>query len=104
MIRTVSTLIVITALAGPAAAQDITVSIAGKDARTIAVEIDKAAWAVCSTAYLKDDIDLHDVPDCAKSAADDGKAQAKSLHALAAAATASDVVLARNETEGAPSR
>ena len=102
MIRTLSTLILITALAGPAAAQDITVSLAGKDARTISVEIDKAAWAVCSAAYLKDDIDLHDLPDCAKSAADGGKAEAKALHASIAAT--SEVVLARNETEGAPSR
>ncbi len=101
MIRTLSTLIIITALAGPAAAQDIAVSIAGKDAKAVAAEIDKAAWSVCSTAYLKDDIELHDVADCAKSAAEDGKAAAKALRVSVAAR--SDVVLARNETEGAPS-
>ncbi len=96
MIRTITTLIALTALAGPAAAQDITVSLAGKDARTISVEIEKAAWTVCTAAYLKGDITLHEVNDCARSSADDGQAEAKAKALAPVAGVAAPVVLASN--------
>ena len=96
MIRTISTLIALTALAGPAAAQDISVSLAGKDARTVHVEIDKAAWTVCSSAYLKGDITFHEVADCARGSADEGEAEAKTKTSTAVA-SAAPVVVASND-------
>ncbi len=101
MIRTLSTLIAIAAIAGPAAAQEVTINVAGKDARTISVEIDKAAWAVCAAAFQHGDVGFHEIADCAKSAADDGQAE---LKAAPVAETSSAVAVARNDLEAASSR
>ena len=54
MNRTLSTFILITALAGPAAAQDVRVSLAGKDDQTIRADIHRAAQHACSDEYLSD--------------------------------------------------
>ena len=49
MIRLIALLSTIAALAGPAAAADIHVSLAGKDAQTIHTEIVAAANTVCAS-------------------------------------------------------
>ncbi len=94
MIRTLATLTLITAFAGPAAAQEIKVHLAGKDAHTISAEIDKAAWAVCKDAYLNSKIDFFEVSSCARDASDDAKAQAARILAVAHASEMS--ALAQN--------
>ncbi len=96
MIRTLSTLLVLTVLAGPAAAQEVKVDLAGKDKRTIDLEIDRAAWTACGQAFLKSRIDFAEQADCAKAAAEDAQAQAKAYE-LAAAGPASVRVLASND-------
>ncbi len=75
MISTLSTLSILAAIAGPAAAQDVEVSLAGKDARTVSAEIDKAAWAVCTAAWRHGDVEFHALADCAAGAAFDARAQ-----------------------------
>ncbi len=95
MIRTFSALLVLAAIAGPAAAQDIKVDLAGKDTRAISLEIDKAAWAVCTRAYLDMAIQRESLADCAKEASDDAEAQAKSYETSPLALAGPVTVLAR---------
>lgn len=95
-LATLSTLTLIAAFAGPAAAQEVKVHLAGKDARTIGAEIDKAAWTVCTEAFRGGDIDFHDVAGCARGAADDAKAKASEILATARASERS--ALARNDS------
>jgi hypothetical protein len=93
---TLSTLTLIAALTGPAAAQEVRVRLAGKDARTISAEIDKAAWTVCSQAYRGGDIGFFEVNSCARDAADTAKAKASEILATARASEMS--ALARNDS------
>ena len=100
MIRTFTTLTLLAALAGPAAAQDVTIHLAGKDPRTISAEIDKAAWSVCTQAYRKGDIDFFEISSCACDASD--TAQTKAFDILAASRASDMSALARNDV--APTR
>jgi hypothetical protein len=102
MIRTLSTIAVLTALAGPAAAEDITVNLSGKDARTADIEIERAAWAVCTDAYLKSTIERAAMADCARGLADDARSRADGRARPLAEASALRV-LAINDS-GAPLR
>ena len=99
MIRTFSTFLVLAALAGPAAAQDIKVDVAGKDAMAISLAIDKAAWTVCTRAYLDMSVERGALADCAKAAADDALAQAKAYESSPLAAVKTVTVLARLDGE-----
>jgi hypothetical protein len=59
MIRTISTLtalLVLTALAQPAGAQQVRVSLAGKDDQAIRADVHKAAIQVCNDAFLGDHV------------------------------------------------
>ncbi len=95
MLSTLATLALLTAFAGPAAAQQVAVSLAGKDARTISAEIDKAAWSACSQAYIKGEIEFQEVYACAKDASANAKEQAYEI--LAAAHEPDIGLLARND-------
>lgn len=95
MIRTFTTLTLLAAFAGPAAAQDVTVHLAGKDQRTINVEIEKAAWSVCTQAYRKGDIDFFEISSCAVDASD--VAKIKAFDILAASRASDMSALARND-------
>ena len=95
IVPTLSTLTLIAAFAGPAAAQEVKIHLAGKDTRTINAEIDKAAWAVCTEAYRNNDIGFFDVSGCARDASDTAKARASQILALAHASEMS--ALARND-------
>jgi hypothetical protein len=101
MIRTFSTLVILAALAGPAAAQDVTVSLAGKSARTATIDIERAAWSVCRQAYLKSVINFADQADCARGLTMDALAQADGREPVVAAAPSS-TKLASNDAH-APS-
>lgn len=50
MTRALSALVLIAALAGPAAAQEVRVSVAGKDAAAVRTDIRRAVEQVCKTA------------------------------------------------------
>jgi hypothetical protein len=102
MIRTFSTIAILAALAGPAAAQDITVNLSGKDARAADIAIERAAWAVCKDAYLKSNIERAELADCARSLAEDAMARADGRASPLAQAGAFRV-LASNDS-GAPPR
>ena len=91
-----STLTLIAAFAGPASAQEIRVHFAGKDARAVSAEIDKAAWTVCNEAFRDGDITFFEISDCARGAADDAKAKASAILATARASEMS--ALARNDS------
>ena len=95
-LATLSTLTLIAAFAGPASAQEVRVSLAGKDARTISAEIDKAAWTVCNKAFRVSDITFFEISSCARDAADDAKARASEILATARASEMS--ALARNDS------
>ena len=95
-LATLSTLTLIAAFAGPASAQEVKVHLAGKDARTISAEIDKAAWTVCNEAFRGGDITFFDISSCARGAADDAKAKASAILATARASEMS--ALARNDS------
>ncbi len=96
ILSTLSTLTLIAAFAGPASAQEIRVHLAGKDARTISAEIDKAAWTVCTQAYRNGDIEFFDISTCAHGAADEAEAKASAILATARASEMS--ALARNDS------
>ena len=96
ILATLSTLTLIAAFAGPASAQEVKVHLAGKDARTVDIEIDKAAWTVCTEAFRDGDIDFFDISSCASSAGDDAKAKASEILATARASEMS--ALARNDS------
>ena len=78
MIRTLSTLILVAGLAGPALAQEARVSLIGKDDAAIRVEIHQAAKAVCRTAYVRNTLtEAQQIEDCIDAAEADGVAQLK---------------------------
>ena len=95
-LATLSTLTLIAAFAGPASAQEVRVRLAGKDARTISAEINKAAWTVCTQAYRGGDIEFFDIASCAREAAAVAKAKASEILATARASEMS--ALARNDS------
>jgi hypothetical protein len=90
MIRNLSILILITAFAGPAAAQDIRVSVVDKDDGTVQADIHKAAVKVCRNTFIGDPLDaFHEMDGCVASAQGDAMAQVKAIRQ--AAASQSDV-------------
>ncbi len=87
MIRTFSTLALITALASPALAQEARVSLAGKDDQTIRAEIHQAAVKVCQDAYIGDRVaEFYELDACVSQAQADGMAQFKATREAEAAA------------------
>ncbi len=79
MIRTLSTLIALTLIAGSASAAEVKVSLVGKDAQTIRADIRKAAVSVCKAAY-RDESTLdafHDLAPCVDQAVDSAEAKVR---------------------------
>ena len=74
-----STLLLTAAIAGPAAAQDIRVSLEGKNPAAIREDIAHAASAVCTSAYRDGAVGLHELAACERVVADDALQQAKLL-------------------------
>jgi hypothetical protein len=90
MIRNLSILILITAFAGTASAQDIRVNVADKDDQTVQADIHKAAVKVCRNTYIGDPFDAFEEMDsCVAAAQDDAMAQVQTIRQ--AAASHSDV-------------
>lgn len=82
MIRMISTVALAVALAGPAAAEQVRVSLIGKDDQTIAADIHKAAVKACRNAYLGDRwAELQHLSGCIASAEAEGLARAKAWQA-----------------------
>ena len=74
-----STLLLAAAIAGPAAAQEVRVSLDGENPAAIREDISRAASAVCASAYREGEVGLHELTACERTAADDGMRQAKLL-------------------------
>ncbi len=74
-----STLLLAAAIAGPAAAQDIRVSLEGKSPAVIREDIQRAASTVCASAYRDGDVGVHELAACERDAADDALQQVKLL-------------------------
>ena len=74
-----STLLLTAAIAGPAAAQEVRVSLAGKNPAAIREDIARAASTVCTSAYLHGEVGLHELNACQRTALDDGLQQARLL-------------------------
>ena len=74
-----STLLLTASIAGSAAAQDVRVSLEGKDPAAIREDISRAASVVCASAYREGEVGLHELASCERTAADDGLRQAKLL-------------------------
>ncbi len=91
-----SVLLLISALAGPAAAQEVRISVADKDPATLRADIQKAADTVCAAAYRQGDLAISEMNDCARVATDDGLAQARVYASKAPRHTASIGALASN--------
>ena len=76
-----SILLLTAAAAGPAAAQDIRVSIEGKSPAVIREDIHRAAEAVCTSAYREQVVGFHEMMDCVRTVSEDGLEQAEALNA-----------------------
>ena len=80
--KTIVSLFLLTlAAAGPAAAQDIRVSVAGKSPAVLREDIDRAAEAVCNSAFRDGTVGFHEVNDCERAVSEDGLQQARALTA-----------------------
>jgi|WetSurMetagenome_2_1015567.scaffolds.fasta_scaffold100772_3 hypothetical protein len=89
-----SFLLLSAAIAGPAAAEDIRISLADKDSATVRAEIDRAADAVCSSAYRDGQIEFQEMLQCPSLISADAQDQAKAIESVKA--TASVGALASN--------
>ncbi len=80
--KTVLSILLLTAAAaGPAAAQDIRVSVSGKSPAVIREDIERAAKAVCNSAYREEAVGFREVNECVRAASEDGLEQARALAA-----------------------
>ncbi len=79
--KTILSLLLLTAAATPAAAQDIRVSISGKSPAVIREDINRAAEAVCRSAYRDRTVSFEELNECVRSASEDGMNQARTLAA-----------------------
>ncbi len=77
--KTVLSLLLLAAAASPAAAQDIRVSISGKSPAVIREDINRAAEAVCRSAYRDRTVAFTELNDCVRAASEDGLDQARAL-------------------------
>jgi hypothetical protein len=75
-----STLLIMASIAGPAAAQDIRVSLEGKSPATIREDIGRAASAVCTSAFRQGDVGVHELNACQRAVTDDAMQQARFLY------------------------
>ncbi len=74
-----STLLVMASIAGPAAAQEVRVSLDGKSPATIREDIGRAAAVVCTTAFRQGDVDIRELSTCERTATEDALQQARYL-------------------------
>jgi hypothetical protein len=79
MIRILSTLVLVTALAGPAMAQEARVSVSGKSDQSLHADIHKAAVKVCTEALSRERYSLQELYSCVDQAEADGWTQAKAI-------------------------
>ena len=84
MSRTFSTLALLAALAGSASAEEVRVSLAGKDAAAVRSDIYRAAAKACTEAYAGSHGEFHEWASCIDGAASDGMAQVKAARQAAA--------------------
>ena len=80
--KTVLSLLLLTAsAAGPAAAQDIHVSLSGKSAAVIREDIGRAAVTACISAYREEAVGFHELNACERAASEDAMRQARAVAA-----------------------
>ena len=75
----VPTLLIMAGIAGPAVAQDVRVSLDGKNPATIREDISRAASTVCTSAFRDGAVGVHELTACQRSVADDALQQARLL-------------------------
>jgi hypothetical protein len=73
------TLLIMASIAGPAAAQEIRVSLEGKSPATIREDIARAASTVCTSAFREGEVGVHELNACQRAVADDAMQQARLL-------------------------
>ncbi len=76
MKTTLSVILLTAALAGPAAAEEIRISLVDKDPSTVRAEIIQAADTVCSTAFREGEIEVQEMIQCPSMLSADAMAQA----------------------------
>jgi hypothetical protein len=86
MIRTLSTLFIFAALAGPVSAGEVRVSLAGKDDAAVRSDVNRAAEKVCTEAYTGVRGELHEWAACIDDATAEAMAQVKAARQAAAEA------------------
>jgi len=69
------------AAAGPAAAQDIRVSVAGKSPAAVAADIHRAAKTVCTSAMFAGDVGFFDLNSCVRAVGEDSLDRARAVRA-----------------------
>ena len=95
MIRMISTLALVTALAGPAAAEQVKVSLIGKSDPAIRAEIHQAAKKVCREAYFGDRVaEFYNLDSCISDAEADAMAQVKAYQQATSSSSGSTASIA----------
>ena len=90
MIRTLSTLsalVIVAAVAGPVSAEEVRVSLTGKDDAAVRSDVIRAADKVCTEAYAGVHGELNELAACVDSAATGAMAQVKAARQAAASQT-----------------
>jgi hypothetical protein len=81
MKKSITLLVAAVALAGPAAAQSVKVSLAGKDPAAIRTDIAHAARVVCREATMLDQFQFYTMPRCVADTIKAAEAKASGLAA-----------------------
>ncbi len=79
------------ALSAPAYAEEVHVSLAGKDAATIRADITRAAERVCNKAYRSSPRELYELGQCVRDSTDAALAQIPSQQAANTTSSAMQV-------------
>jgi hypothetical protein len=105
MSRNLSILILATALAGPATAEDIRVSLVGKDEGTVQADVHKAAVKICRDIFIGDlQNGFYEMDGCVASVQDDAMAQVRAIRQAAAARSDVRVLSALSTNKPQPGR
>ena len=101
-----SILLLSAAIAGPAAAQEVRVSLADKDPATIASDIHRAAETVCYSAQKDGEVRPQEMARCISDVADDGMSQARAYESRRAPPTSAQVgdLASNGLAEASPSK
>jgi hypothetical protein len=94
MFRSFSSILILAAIALPAAAEGVTVKVAGRAPEAVRADIARAAQSVCSKAYMSMRVSLEERVACERAAVGDAEAKIRA----ASLALAAPVSLASADT------